>query len=875
MGRSRDIADMLGKTELANTNNEALITTFDAVDSAYVSSNVTPALVFYSTLDSLPVSGLSVGQQAYVSANSRLYISDGSGWYNKALITLSPTMTLSPSGTITLANDGVTTSTVTIVAVDSDTPGSGLTYSVESDGNGIGKYAISQDSSVFTIRPLSEDSGATSGTFTLTFKTSDGVNLAFDSADFSLTFSTIVDSSAETILLVKATGNSLDNDAITYQNSSDVSTGFTETGDPQASTFSPYRSGGYSIYFDGSGDYMNPKTAFDGISPHWSSTTDDWTIEFWIYRTGTWTSGYPIPIGLSRSSDGYNTFLWGNAASASNDALWLNNSIYNLSDIISDRTWTHVALVYNGTNITVYYDGVSVGSTSFTPNAALSALEFGIGAEFDGANGGSPGNYFGGYMTDIRVSWNVRYTTTFTPPTDSLADDAYTVFLLRKENGYLKDVSSGVDLNIAGNTHTVPFGPIDYSPWTADDVGGSVYFDGTSDYMQVSNSSDFAFGTGDFTVEAWVNYTTFSGSGGQAILSNGTSISSGTSGHWYLTAYGATDLRFGRHGVAQYTSVTSNLVVDAWNHIAVTRSGTTVRIFVNGVSLTTSDTGGGVGSYDFNNTSGILMIGEGASFSKASGHIADVRIIKGTAQYTSNFTPPTAPLSHVTNTNLLMNNKSDANVYDVSASKKFDLVGGTVTDNSTRKFTTSSSIYFPGPSAGTDGIVITDPFGPMSKDQFLTSDFTIEFWVYPTSWFNGDIFLGYDVIGGQSGSFLLYQNSGMKLYADNDTDTSWDLVSNASIFSVWTNSWKHFAMTYDASATTLKFYLDGVLQYTNTGISGWENCGSDGDHNVLSINQGRSDTNRGAMVGYIQDVRVSKSVRYTTAFTPPTAEFEL
>ena len=52
MGRSRDIADILSKTELANTGNEALITTFDAVDSAYVSSNVTPALVFYSTLDS-------------------------------------------------------------------------------------------------------------------------------------------------------------------------------------------------------------------------------------------------------------------------------------------------------------------------------------------------------------------------------------------------------------------------------------------------------------------------------------------------------------------------------------------------------------------------------------------------------------------------------------------------------------------------------------------------------------------------------------------------------------------------------------------------------------------------------------------------------
>ena len=192
MGRSRDIADMLSKTELANTNNERLIIEDTVgVDSAYVSANALPALSFFNTLDSLPVTGLTSGQQAYVDSNNRLYISDGSGWYNKAFITLTPTITLDPSGTIVLSNDGVTTSTVTVVAVDSDTPGSGLTYSVDSDGNGIGKYVISQDSSVFTIRPLSSDSGATEGTFALTFSATDGDNIATDSSSFSLTFQNV------------------------------------------------------------------------------------------------------------------------------------------------------------------------------------------------------------------------------------------------------------------------------------------------------------------------------------------------------------------------------------------------------------------------------------------------------------------------------------------------------------------------------------------------------------------------------------------------------------------------------------------------------------------------------------------------------------
>ena len=191
MGRSRELADILGKTEVLNTNNEALLTDASAVDSAYVTANTTPALAFFNTLDSLPITSLTSGQQAYVSANNRLYISDGSGWYNKALITLSPTISMDPSGTITLASDGTTTSTVTVVAIDSDTPGSGLTYSVDSDGNGIGKYVISQDSSVFTIRPLSSDSGATEGTFALTFSATDGVNIATDSSSFSLTFQSV------------------------------------------------------------------------------------------------------------------------------------------------------------------------------------------------------------------------------------------------------------------------------------------------------------------------------------------------------------------------------------------------------------------------------------------------------------------------------------------------------------------------------------------------------------------------------------------------------------------------------------------------------------------------------------------------------------
>jgi len=84
--RNRDIARILGKTEAANPNNTSL----------KVTGGLT-AITVYSSLDSLPTTSLTAGDQAYVSANSRLYVSNGSGWYNVAIVNATPTLSLSAS----------------------------------------------------------------------------------------------------------------------------------------------------------------------------------------------------------------------------------------------------------------------------------------------------------------------------------------------------------------------------------------------------------------------------------------------------------------------------------------------------------------------------------------------------------------------------------------------------------------------------------------------------------------------------------------------------------------------------------------------------------------------------------------------------------
>jgi len=149
--------------------------------------NVSTGLTVYATIDDLPTSGLTSGQQAFVTSANRVYVSNGSGWYSVALFNATPRLTISPSGAVTLAIDGSTPTVITLTGTDSDNADTNLVYSVESDGSFSNIATLSQDSSVFTITPLAEDS-ATPGSSTLTFKVSDGVSFGSGTTTFSLTF---------------------------------------------------------------------------------------------------------------------------------------------------------------------------------------------------------------------------------------------------------------------------------------------------------------------------------------------------------------------------------------------------------------------------------------------------------------------------------------------------------------------------------------------------------------------------------------------------------------------------------------------------------------------------------------------------------------
>lgn len=168
----------------------------------------------------------------------------------------------------------------------------------------------------------------------------------------------------------------------------------------------------------------------------------------------------------------------------------------------------------------------------------------------------------------------------------------------------------------------------------------SILFDGTGDYAYCSSSSDFDFGTGDFTIEFWMRSSQSSGSYTGMI-----SVGSGSAtGNWMIQNRTTTaDCAFWWYDISGWKSVSTNTNVNDgnWHHIAVTRSGDSVRIFQDG---TLKNTTTGASAHSIGNGSAGLNIGRDQyDNGYYNGWLDDLRVTKGVARYTASFTAPTAP----------------------------------------------------------------------------------------------------------------------------------------------------------------------------------------------------------------------------------------
>lgn len=156
----------------------------------------------------------------------------------------------------------------------------------------------------------------------------------------------------------------------------------------------------------------------------------------------------------------------------------------------------------------------------------------------------------------------------------------------------------------------------------------SLLFDGSGDYLSLSANTAFNFGTGDFTVELWIKTN---------IKINYQSIFISADASLWLHTDSAGNLIYGAGSGDRLTGY-GQVCDDAWHHIAITRFSGTVRLFIDGVQKDTTSNTTSI------NLTTPITIGTYSSSRYYTGYIDDLRITKGVARYTANFTPPTAAL---------------------------------------------------------------------------------------------------------------------------------------------------------------------------------------------------------------------------------------
>lgn len=171
--------------------------------------------------------------------------------------------------------------------------------------------------------------------------------------------------------------------------------------------------------------------------------------------------------------------------------------------------------------------------------------------------------------------------------------------------------------------------------------GTSAYFDGNGDYLTIPTNSDFAFGIADFTIEFWAYVPTAEASNLLPIFDNDYNSSGGVA-----IAIRQSDNFFsigpqaGGAGLSYCRFNSTPWALNTWNHFAMTSNNGIYRAFINGNEVTTTDTKTAVNISRTTGTTAIgLLVGQ-TSFDMG-GYLQDLRIYKGVAKYTSNFTPPT------------------------------------------------------------------------------------------------------------------------------------------------------------------------------------------------------------------------------------------
>ena len=622
-----------------------------------------------------------------------------------------------------------------------------------------------------------------------------------------------------------------------YDDGSTSNHTITQNGRVWQGSFSPFArpDGEWGVAFDDS------DLGLDGNALY-ALNDEDYTMEAWVFVNNA--NGNYVYASYENTNGGelnvigiYNgsttNFLFGRTTTPS-------QTVTNFSDKTFDsNTWTHIAVVRsNSGTVKVYVNGVVSSTTVSMTGSAYQVRRIGGGRGQSGT-----ANLFNGNISNVRYSSVARYTSNFTPPTTPFSSDSDTNTLACQSNRFVDNSSNARAVTPTGTTAVSAFGPFltdaAYDPAVN---GASAYFGGSSgDYLSFSHASDFAFGTGDFTIEWW----SWGGTGNAQYIYQGSTSSS--TYHQLIESNGSIMRYYPTAGSnPMHDTGWGAIVQNAWTHYAVARTSGTTNLYKNGARVLTAS-----GSPSNSNIlTTIARIGAATHGSGWLGYISDFRVVKGTAVYTgTTYTVPTAPLTAITNTKLLLN-MANGQIIDNAAQSIAREVGSPVISTAQAKFgNTSLSV------SGSSSVKFNE--GGYSGFAFGTGDFTIEFWYYGDSTQN-DYLFDTRLANDNEARASVYFNSNSKLsyYTSNTTRiTSTTALTN--------NTWTHIALVRSSAVT--RFYFNGTQD--NQSFSDTLDMPS------AQLVIGSKWNGTAFVTGYFDDFRVSKMARYTGNFTAPAEPF--
>jgi hypothetical protein len=622
----------------------------------------------------------------------------------------------------------------------------------------------------------------------------------------------------------------------TFLDSSTNNFSITRNGNTTQGSFSPYGTL-WSNFFNGSNSYLSvPDNAALELG------TANFTMEAFVYPTSFANTGV-IFSKMPNSGTAAGFLIQSNSSTgitklyvSSNGSSW---------DIVSDvgsialtlNFWNHVAVARSGSSFRIWVNGTSSGTATSSGSVQNNSAPVFIGA----AGQSSTTNYIAGYVSQARIVNGTDVygvsNSTITVPTTPLTAITNTALLTCADNRFIDDSTNNFTITPVGSLSVQRFSPFNpTAPYSTSVIGGSGYFDGTGDYLNAANNSAFAFGTGDFTMECWY----YSGVTGQQSVLDTRTTGNGPGVLMYTLN---NRLRVYANGGDAAGSL--NIPNNSWTHLVVERISGALFTYVNGVR----DINGS--SFTANLTDNSFVAGFDTKFGGfgVNGYLANMRVVNGTGIYTgASFTLPTAPLTAVSGTSVLLNT-INAGIPDLAMQNNLETVGNAQVSTAQSKFG-GSSLFFDGSG---DAL-----FMPSANQSFsLGATFTVEFWLYNTmtSGFGGVI--GQTGTNWYTGIPITYVGGGASTFSLNS------YAGSLTVSGLSNSTWYHVAIVSLNNVATMYINgnpVSGPLSQAVTGTPAYVTIGKhDGTNGI------------GDFSGFIDDLRITKGIaRYVSSFTPPT-----